>query len=96
MLVEFYNNFHPQGKIALEIIKDLHVYVGELIREFSNHNPSLPNKLVFYRPGVDDGSFEKVLDNELRAIQRAHQGSFTLFLCRVYDDGILSFRVLWS
>jgi len=63
--------FSPKGKIALEIIKDLHVLVGELIREFSNHNSQLPNKLVFYRAGVDDGAFQKVLDNELRAIQRA-------------------------
>ena len=68
--------FSPKGKIALEIIKDLHVFVGELIREFSNHNSSLPNKLVFYRAGVDDGSFQKVLDNELKAIKRACQGIF--------------------
>lgn len=63
--------FSPKGKIALEIIKDLHVYVGELLREFSNSNSRLPNKLVFYRAGVDDGSFQKVLDNELRAVQHA-------------------------
>ena len=60
----------------MEIIKDLHIYVGELIREFSNHNSRLPNKLVFYRAGVDDGSFQKVLDNELRAIQQACQGNY--------------------
>ena len=66
--------FSPKGKIALEIIKDLHVYVGELLKEFSNHNSRLPNKLVFYRAGVDDGSFQKVLDNELRAIQQACRG----------------------
>ncbi|CAF5119999.1 unnamed protein product, partial [Rotaria sp. Silwood1] len=63
--------FSPKGKIALEIVKDLHILVGELLCEFSNHNSRLPNKLVFYRAGVDDGSFQKVLDNELRAIQRA-------------------------
>jgi hypothetical protein len=66
--------FSSKGKIALEIIKDLHVLVGELIREFSNHNSQLPNKLVFYRAGVDDGAFQKVFDNELRAIQRACSG----------------------
>jgi hypothetical protein len=65
--------FSPKGKISLEIIN---VYVGELIREFSNFNSGLPNKLVFYRAGVNDGSFEKVLDNELRVIQRACQGKF--------------------
>jgi hypothetical protein len=68
--------FSPKGKLALEIIKDLHVYVGELIREFSNFNWHLPNKLVFYRAGVDDGAFQKVIDNESRAIQRACQGKF--------------------
>ncbi len=71
--------FSPKGKIALEIIKDLHILVGELLREFSNHNTHLPNKLVFYRAGVDDGSFQKVLDNELRAIQRACKGKYDLF-----------------
>ncbi|CAF3792637.1 unnamed protein product [Rotaria socialis] len=61
----------PKGKISVEIIKDLHIYVRELLHEFSHHNTHLPNKLVFYRAGVDDGSFQKVLDNEVRAIQRA-------------------------
>lgn len=63
-----------KGKISVEIIKDLHIYVAELLREFSRHNTRLPNKLVFYRAGVDDGSFQKILDNEVRAIQRACQG----------------------
>ncbi|CAF4767847.1 unnamed protein product, partial [Rotaria sp. Silwood2] len=67
--------YSPKGKIAVEIIKDLHIYVGELLREFSNHNTRLPNKLVFYRAGVDDGSFQKVLDNEVRAIQKASKGN---------------------
>lgn len=66
--------YSPKGKIALEIIKDLHLYIGELLREFSHHSSRLPNKLVFYRAGVDDGAFQKVLDNEVRAIQRACQG----------------------
>ncbi len=72
--------FSPKEKIALEIIKDLHVYVGELIREFSNFNSHLPNKLVFYWAGVNDGSFQKILDNELRAIRQACQGNFTFLL----------------
>ena len=66
--------YSQKGKIALEIIKDLQIYVGDLLREFSTHNSRLPNKLVFYRAGVDDGSFQKVLDNEVRAIQQACKG----------------------
>lgn len=58
----------------MEIIKDLHVYVAELLKGFSSQNSRLPNKLVFYRAGVGDGSFQKVLDNELRAIQQACRG----------------------
>lgn len=72
--------YSPKGKIALEIIKDLHIYIRELLREFSQHNSRLPNKLVFYRAGVDDGAFQKILDNEVRAIQRACQGLHSLFL----------------
>jgi len=66
--------YSPKGKIALEIIKDLHIYVQQLLTEFSHQNSRLPNKLVFYRSGVDDGAFQKVLDNEVKAIQRACQG----------------------
>ncbi|CAF4943835.1 unnamed protein product, partial [Rotaria sp. Silwood1] len=39
--------FSPKEKIALEIIKDLRLFVGGSLREFSNHNSRLPNKLVF-------------------------------------------------
>jgi eukaryotic translation initiation factor 2C len=85
--------FSPKGKIALEIIKDLHVYVGELLKGFSNYNSRLPNKLVFYRAGVDDGSFQKVLDNELRAIKRACQGKFHLNYIKI--DFFLN-RIIWS
>lgn len=67
--------YSPKGKIAVEIIKDLHIYVAELLHEFSHQNSRLPNKLVFYRAGVDDGSFQKVLDNEVGAIQRACRGN---------------------
>lgn len=72
--------YSPKGKIALEIIKDLQIYLRELIREFSHLNSRLPNKLVFYRAGVDDGAFQKVLDNEVRAIQRVCQGNKQFFL----------------
>lgn len=74
--------FSPKGKIALELIKDLHVLVGKLIREFFHHNSQLPNKLVFYRAGINEGAFEKVLYNELRAIQCACFG-------KVYQASLL-------
>ncbi|CAF3887058.1 unnamed protein product, partial [Rotaria sp. Silwood1] len=65
--------FSSQEKIPLEFINDLHIYVRDLLCEFSNYNSYLPNKLILYRAGVDDGSFEKILDNELSAIRQACQ-----------------------
>ncbi|CAF5056034.1 unnamed protein product, partial [Rotaria sp. Silwood1] len=56
--------FSSKEKIVLEIIKDLRLFVGGSLREFSNHNSRLPNKLVFSRTGVDDGSFQKELNKE--------------------------------
>ncbi|CAF1486983.1 unnamed protein product [Rotaria sp. Silwood1] len=67
--------FSPQEKIPLEFINDLHIYVRELLCEFSNYNSYLPHKLILYRAGIDDGSFEKILDNKLPAIRQACQGT---------------------
>ena len=53
--------YSPKGKISLEIIKDLHIYVGELLKEFSQHNPRLPNKLVFIEPVLMMDHFKKFL-----------------------------------
>ncbi|CAF1315361.1 unnamed protein product [Rotaria sordida] len=42
-------HFSPKKKIDLEIIKDLHTFVGKSLGEFSNNNSRLSNKLVSYR-----------------------------------------------
>jgi hypothetical protein len=34
----------------------------------------LPNRIVFYRDGVDDGQFQKVLDNEVVRVKNACRG----------------------
>ncbi len=34
----------------------------------------LPNRIVFYRDGVDDGQFQKVLDNEVKKLKDACRG----------------------
>ena len=31
----------------------------------------LPTKVIFYRDGVDDGQYQKVLDNEVAKIKQA-------------------------
>jgi len=46
--------------------------VSELLRVFADsHGHCLPNKIVFYRDGVDEGQYQKVLDNEVTKIKAA-------------------------
>ncbi|CAF4800502.1 unnamed protein product [Rotaria sp. Silwood1] len=63
----------PKEKISYSIIRDLHIYVGELIREFFQHNLRLPNKLVFYQVDLGNESFQTILDHELKTIEGACQ-----------------------
>ena len=45
----------------------------------------LPNKIVFYRDGVDDGQYQKVLDNEVAQIKHAFRGK-----CSISDESVSS------
>ena len=56
----------------MEIIKELDTMVSDLLRVFADGcNGRLPNKIIFYRDGVDDGQYQKVLDNEVNKIKNA-------------------------
>lgn len=49
--------------------------VIDLLKVFAHScGDRLPNRIVFYRDGVDDGQFQKVLDNEVKKIKDACQG----------------------
>ncbi|CAF1577529.1 unnamed protein product [Rotaria magnacalcarata] len=63
--------YPARGKISLEIIKDLYLMSTDLLKLFAQRNGCFPNKIVFYRDGVDDGHFQKVLDHEIRSLQNA-------------------------
>ncbi|CAF1401147.1 unnamed protein product [Rotaria sordida] len=54
-------HFSPKKKIDLEIIKDLHTFVGKSLREFSNNNSRLSNKLVSYRSDMMIDHLTKIL-----------------------------------
>ena len=46
--------------------------VADLLRVFAKSCAGrLPNKIVFYRDGVDEGQYQKVLDNEVNKIKNA-------------------------
>lgn len=60
------------GRCSMEIIKDLDKMVIDLLQLFAKScGNRLPNKIVFYRDGVDDGQYQKVLDNEVAKIKQA-------------------------
>ncbi|CAF1174819.1 unnamed protein product [Rotaria sordida] len=60
------------GRCSMEIIKDLDKMLVELLQLFARScGNRLPNKIVFYRDGVDDGQYQKVLDNEVAKIKQA-------------------------
>ncbi|MQL87641.1 hypothetical protein Taro_020185 [Colocasia esculenta] len=54
-----------------EIILDLEEMVGELLEEFYQGLHKLPSRILFFRDGVSETQFYKVLREELKAIQAA-------------------------
>ncbi|CAF4872522.1 unnamed protein product [Rotaria sp. Silwood1] len=64
--------YPKKGRCSLEIIKELDTMVIDLLRVFANScGDRLPNKIIFYRDGVDEGQYQKVLDNEVNKIKNA-------------------------
>nr|XP_019709954.1 protein argonaute 7 [Elaeis guineensis] len=54
-----------------EIIEDLEEMVGELLEEFFLTVDKLPCRIIFFRDGVSETQFYKVLKEELQAIRAA-------------------------
>lgn len=64
--------YPKKGRCSIEIIKELDKMVEDLLRVFAGSTQGiLPNKIIFYRDGVDEGHFEKVLGNEVNKIKEA-------------------------
>ncbi|CAF1553255.1 unnamed protein product, partial [Didymodactylos carnosus] len=64
--------FPKAGRCSVEIIKELDTIATELLHVFQQQSGGrLPTKIVFYRDGVDDGAFQKVLDNEVKQLKAA-------------------------
>jgi uncharacterized protein YheU (UPF0270 family) len=65
----------------MEIIKDLDKMIVDLLQLFARScGNRLPNKIVFYRDGVDDGQYQKVLDNEVAKIKQAFRSNNRIIL----------------
>lgn len=66
-----------QSEEAILLLKDM---VEELLVEYRNNNEgNLPEHVVFYRDGVDDGQFERVQNEEVVALKEAFHGKKQLY-----------------
>ena len=54
-----------------EIIQDLGAMVGEILDDFYQQVSKLPKRIIFFRDGVSETQFYKVLQEELQAIRVA-------------------------
>ncbi|KAA8532929.1 hypothetical protein F0562_032954 [Nyssa sinensis] len=54
-----------------EIIQDLSAMVGEILDDFYQELSKLPRSIIFFRDGVSETQFYKVLQEELQAIKAA-------------------------
>ncbi|PIN05276.1 Translation initiation factor 2C (eIF-2C) [Handroanthus impetiginosus] len=54
-----------------EIIQDLSTMVGEILDDFNQELSQLPTRIIFFRDGVSETQFYKVLQEELQAIREA-------------------------
>ncbi|XP_054808821.1 protein argonaute 7 isoform X2 [Prosopis cineraria] len=54
-----------------EIIQDLGAMVGELLDDFYQEVKKLPGRIIFFRDGVSETQFYKVLEEELQSIRGA-------------------------
>ena len=74
--INFLLEYPKQGRCSMEIIKDLDKMIVDLVqlyaRSCGNH---LPYKIVIYRAGIDDGQYQKVLDNEVAKIKQAFRSN---------------------
>ncbi|GAU44133.1 hypothetical protein TSUD_99210 [Trifolium subterraneum] len=59
-----------------EIIADLSAMVGELLDDFYQEVEKLPNRIIFFRDGVGETQFRKVLQEELESIKQACSSRF--------------------
>ncbi|CAF3544099.1 unnamed protein product [Rotaria sp. Silwood2] len=63
--------YPKQGKCSLEIIIGMEEMVVQLLKYNQEVNKRLPTKVIFYRDGIDDGQFSKIIAEEIPAIRKA-------------------------
>lgn len=62
---------HNPNKQSQEIILEIQEATTRLINSFQRNNKKYPDRIVFYRDGVDTGEFNEVLNFEIPKIKEA-------------------------
>lgn len=90
---------YPQkkGRCSVEIIKSLDEIVADLLNVFARTcGNRLPNRIVFYRDGVDDGQFQKVLDNEVSKVKQACRSKLIYSKCYISSNTVFVLLVVYG
>jgi hypothetical protein len=59
-----------------ETIENLEGMVVDLLKAFQSRNKRLPQRILFYRDGVSEGQFKKVIEEEVEAMRRAFKRGY--------------------
>lgn len=52
-----------------ETIEDFNSLVIDLVKEYKENNSDLPEQIVFYRDGIAEGQFAKIMDEEVLPLE---------------------------
>ncbi|CAF2311849.1 unnamed protein product [Rotaria sp. Silwood2] len=95
--VRLCEQYSKKSLCSIKIMKDIDKIIMDLLRVFAHScGNTLPNQIVFYRDGVDDGQFQKVLDNEVNKIKSVcrvsipapvHYAHLAAYASKAYEFG---------
>uniref|UniRef100_A0A453E8D9 Piwi domain-containing protein n=1 Tax=Aegilops tauschii subsp. strangulata TaxID=200361 RepID=A0A453E8D9_AEGTS len=69
-VTKYHGDVHAQGH-RVELIEALEGIVKKLLLSFEKQSKQRPKQLIFYRDGVSEGQFRKVLEDEIPLIEKA-------------------------
>ncbi|CAG8445167.1 6244_t:CDS:10 [Dentiscutata heterogama] len=67
----YISRYRMNKTLRNEIIETIDDMSIELLEEFKRRNGALPDQIIFYRDGVAEGQFEKVMNEEVELLKRA-------------------------
>jgi aubergine-like protein len=56
-----------------ELVDGLKIFMAEALRQYFDHNHSLPEVIIVYRDGVGDGMLSAVVDHEIPQMRDTFQ-----------------------